>query len=40
MTRRLAVLAAAAFVIAVFASPALAKNGPDGRAGSTIIARY
>jgi hypothetical protein len=39
MTRRLAALAAAAFVIAVFASPALAKPGPDGRAGSTIIAR-
>jgi len=38
MRKRLAVLAAAVFAIALFASPALAKHGPDGRAGSTIIA--
>jgi hypothetical protein len=40
MRKRLAVLAAAVFAIALFASPALAKQGPDGRAGSTIIARH
>jgi hypothetical protein len=39
MRKRLAVVAAAVFAIALFASPALAKNGPDGRAGSSIIAR-
>jgi hypothetical protein len=39
MRKRLAVVAAAVFAIALFASPALAKNGPAGRAGSSIIAR-
>jgi hypothetical protein len=40
MRKRLAVLAAAVFALALFASPALAKQQrPDGRAGSTIIAR-
>jgi hypothetical protein len=39
MKRRLAVAAAAVFALALFASPALAKKGPDGRAGSSIIAR-
>jgi hypothetical protein len=39
MRRRLAVFAAVAFAVALFASPALAKQGPDGRAGSTIVAR-
>jgi hypothetical protein len=39
MRRRLAVAAAAVFALALFASPALAKQGPDGRAGSSIIAR-
>jgi hypothetical protein len=38
MRRRLAVAAAAVLVLALFASPALAKHGPGGRAGSTIIA--
>jgi hypothetical protein len=39
MRRRLAAAAAAVFVLALFASPALAKPGADGRAGSSIIAR-
>jgi hypothetical protein len=39
MRKRLAAVAAAVFVLALFASPALAKSGPSGRAGSTIIAR-
>jgi hypothetical protein len=39
MRKRLAVAAAAVFALALFASPALAKHGPDGRAGSSIIAR-
>jgi hypothetical protein len=38
MSKRLAAFAAAVFVVALFASPALAKNKPDGRAGSTIVA--
>jgi hypothetical protein len=40
MKKRLAALAAAVFVLALSASPALAKSGHDGRAGSTIVARY
>ncbi|MFL5950331.1 MAG: hypothetical protein ACJ74M_01900 [Gaiellaceae bacterium] len=40
MRKRLAALAVVAFAIALFASPALAKSGPDGRAGSSIIARH
>jgi hypothetical protein len=40
MRRRLAAVAALVFALALFASPALAKNGPDGRAGSSIIARH
>jgi hypothetical protein len=40
MRRRLAVFAAVVFAVALFASPALAKHGPDGRSGSTIVARY
>jgi hypothetical protein len=40
MRRRLAVAAAAVFALALFATPALAKQGPDGRAGSSIIARH
>jgi hypothetical protein len=39
MRKRLAALAAAVLAFALVASPALAKNGPSGRAGSTIIAR-
>ncbi|HKC22911.1 MAG TPA: hypothetical protein VKB64_10405 [Gaiellaceae bacterium] len=38
MRRRLAALAAVVFAVALFASPALAKSGAGGRAGSTIIA--
>jgi hypothetical protein len=38
MRKRLAAFAAAVFVVALFASPALAKSKPDGRAGSTIVA--
>jgi len=40
MRRRLAVAAAAVFALALFTSPALAKQGADGRAGSSIIARH
>jgi hypothetical protein len=40
MRRKIAALAAVAFVLALFASPALAKTGPGGRAGSSIIAHY
>jgi hypothetical protein len=40
MRRRLAVAAAAVFALALFVSPALAKQGPAGRAGSSIIARH
>jgi len=37
--KRLAALAVAVFVAALAASPVLAKKTPNGRAGSTIIAR-
>jgi hypothetical protein len=40
MRKKLAVFLAAAFVVALVASPAMAaKPAGDGRAGSTIIAR-
>jgi hypothetical protein len=39
MRRRLVALVFAVFALALLASPALAKSGPNGRAGSTIIAR-
>jgi hypothetical protein len=39
MRRRIAALVLAVFALALLASPALAKSGPNGRAGSTIIAR-
>jgi hypothetical protein len=39
MRKKLAALAAAAFVAALVASPVMAKSSSDGRAGSTIIAR-
>jgi hypothetical protein len=40
MRKRIAALLASAFVVALLASPALAKVKPssDGRAGSTIVA--
>jgi hypothetical protein len=41
MRRKLAALLAAAFAVAVLASPAWAGSHPSGRSGSTIIAnRY
>jgi hypothetical protein len=40
MRKRIAAFAAAVFVVALFASPVLAKDRPDGRAGSTIVARH
>jgi hypothetical protein len=39
MKKRLAALAVAGFIAALAASPVLAKHTPDGRSGSTIIAR-
>jgi len=38
MRRKIAAVVGVVFALALFASPALAK-GPDGRAGSSIIAR-
>jgi hypothetical protein len=38
MRKRIAVFAAAVFVVALFASPALAKARSTDRAGSTIVA--
>jgi hypothetical protein len=38
MRRKLAALLAAAFAVAVLASPAWADHKPSGRSGSTIIA--
>jgi hypothetical protein len=40
MRKRLAVLAAAVFVVALFASPALSKSRTTDRAGSTIVAKH
>jgi hypothetical protein len=39
MRRKIVAAVAAVFVLALFASPALAKVGVSGRAGSSIIAR-
>jgi hypothetical protein len=39
MRRKIVAVLAAVFALALLASPAMAKSGPNGRAGSTIIAR-
>jgi hypothetical protein len=39
MRRKIVAVVLAVFALALLASPALAKSGSNGRAGSTIIAR-